>query len=116
MDISERFKCYVFGQCEVGFHSPKEWNSQILTICFSSTPRSTLSILKLQTVLSPATSSVAKIMTACGGHGSQINQFASSLLIAPTSRIALGIQTPGPAMIASVDSEREWKMFESECN
>ena len=84
--------------------------------CFSSTPRSTQSILKLQTVPSPVTSSVAKMTTACGGHGNHINQFAFSLQIAPTSRIALGIQTLGPAMIASVDSEREWKMFESECN
>ena len=69
MGISERFQCYVFGQCEVGFDLHKFGVLTWFEYLFFLPSRSTRSILKLQTVPSPVTSSVAKMMTVSGGLG-----------------------------------------------
>jgi len=67
--------------------------------------RNIRSILKKLTVLSPVTNSVAKMMTASGGHGNMIIRSAVSLPIALTRSKVQDIQMPEPAQTASVDSK-----------
>ena len=60
---------------------------------------------------SPVTNSVAKMMTASGGHGSLHLHSAVSLLIALTRNTVQDIQMPDPAQTASADSKRKNPLF-----
>ena len=74
--------------------------------------RNIQSILKKLTAPSPVTNSVAKMMTASGGHGSLQIRSAVSLPIALTPNTAQDIQMPDPAQTASVDSKRKNLLFD----
>ena len=72
-DISERRKCYVYGQCEVSYHAYK----YILTSVkenhlFKILNRSTLSTSNLHLMSRVAISSAAPTRSATGGLGSPI--------------------------------------------
>ena len=73
--------------------------------------RNIRSISKTKTLLRPVTNSVAKMMTASGGHGNQTIRSAVSLPIALTQNKVLDIQMQDPARTASVDSKRKNSLF-----
>merc|ERR1712061_875991 len=64
--------------------------------------RNIRSILKKSTMPSPVTNSVAKMMTASGGHGNLKIRSAVSLPIALTQNKVQDIRTPDDAQTASV--------------
>ena len=73
--------------------------------------RNIRSISKKLTLLRPVTNSVAKMMTASGGHGYRIIPSAVSLPIALTQNTVQDIQMLDPAQTASVDSMRKHSIF-----
>ena len=82
-----------------------------LKIFFFLNSRNIRSILKKSRVLSPVTNSVAKMMTASGGHGYRKLRSAVSLPIALTQNTVQDIQMPEPAKTASADSKRKNSLF-----
>ena len=82
-----------------------------LNVCLFLYSRNIRSISKNTTLLRPVTNSVAKMMTASGGHGYRTIRSAVSLPIALTQYIEQDIQMLSPAQTASVDSMRKHSIF-----
>ena len=77
--------------------------------------RNIRSISKKLTLLRPVTNSVAKMMTASGGHGYRTIRSAVSLPIALTQSRVQDIQMWVPAQTASVDSKRKQSLLSIHC-
>ena len=96
MGISEKYQCYVYGQCQVSFQLVSR-NGSVESLFFKSRNILSISGGKLLTQRL-ATKLVEKMMTASGGHGSQHIQCACSF---PTAQ-NLGFQTQDSVQNASV--------------